>query len=325
MSRRELIPILAGAVAWPFTANALPGTDRPRIGILSTGPAGTYPNAFLQGLHELGYREGQNIDLELRFADWQLDRLERLASELVKLNVAVILARSTPAARAAKQATNTIPIVAVAMGDPVADGLVANLASPGGNVTGNTFLGPELVSKRVQLFRDAVRFSRLAALWHPEAFAEVTTAGFLSQLQSAAQQLGLELQIVEVAAPEKIDVAFAEMVKRRADALIVLPSSMFVGEYRRIVELAASTRIPVMYQGREFVDAGGLMSYGTNFQDLLRRSADYVVRILKGAKPSELPVEQPTRFELVVNLRAANDLGITIPRQFLLSADDVLD
>ncbi len=326
MRRREFLALLGGAAAaWPLAARAQQTGKISRIGVLNNGGAAVN-GPFLQGLQALGYTEGQNLTIEVRFADWKLDRLPALAAELVALKVDVIVAGATPAARAAKQATSTIPIVAVAMGDPVGDELVTNLGSPGGNVTGNTFLGPELVAKRLQLFKDAVpSFSRLAAIWHPGAYGERTMRGFLNETEATARKLGIELQLVQALHAADLENAFSAMTKWNADALIVLPSTMLFAEHRRIVELAAKARRPAMYQAREFVDVGGLMSYGANLADLSRRAAMYVDKILKGAKPSDLPVEQPTRFELLVNLKTARELGLTIPREFLLLADEVIE
>ena len=327
MRRREFIAVVAGALSWPVAADAQQTGKMPRIGILNNGSAVSRTNyAFFQGLRELGYTEGQNLAIEFRFADWQLDRLPALAAELVALKVDVIVAGATPAARAAKQATRTIPIVAVSVGDPVGDELVASLGSPGGNVTGNTFLGPELVAKRLQLFRNAVPgFSRLAAIWHPGAYGERTMQGFLKETEATARKLGIELQLVQALYAAEFENAFSAMVRWNADALIVLPSPMLFAEHRRIVELAAKNRLPAMYQAREFVDAGGLMSYGANLADLNRRAATYVDKILKGTKPADLPVEQPTKFELLVNLKTARELGLTISREFLLIADEVIE
>jgi len=329
MRRRQVIALIGGAaVAWPLAARAQQAGKMPRIGILNNGSAALYSrtNPFFEGLRELGYKKGENLAIEFRFADWELNRLPDLAAELVALKVDVIVAGATPAARAAKQATSTIPIVAVAMGDPVGDELVMNLGSPGGNVTGNTFLGPELVAKRLQLFKDAVPgFSRLAAIWHPGAYGERTMRGFLNETEATARKLGIELQLVQALYAADLENAFSAMTKWNADALIVLPSTMLFAEHRRIVELAAKARRPAMYQAREFVDVGGLMSYGANLADLSRRAAMYVDKILKGAKPSDLPVEQPTRFELLVNLKTARELGLTIPREFLLLADEVIE
>jgi ABC-type uncharacterized transport system substrate-binding protein len=333
MLRRYFISLLGGAaIAWPLAARAQQATKMPRIGILSPGrsdlpdPTLNMLNAFLQGLHELGYTEGQNLAIERRYADGSSDRLRELAAELVGRKPDIIVAFSTTAARPAKQATGTIPIVAVAMADPVADELIASLARPGGNVTGTTFLGPELVAKRLQLLREVVPgLSRVAALWHPSAYSERTMAGVLNEIEVAARTLGLQLQLVPAVDPDDFVSAFAAMVREHADALIVMPSPMLFGEYRRIVSIAANSRLPAMGAAREFVDLGGLMSYGANLPDLARQSATYVDKILKGAKPAELPVEQPIKFELVINLKTARELGLTISREFLLIADDVVE
>jgi putative tryptophan/tyrosine transport system substrate-binding protein len=212
------------------------------------------------------------------------------------------------------------------MADPVADELVASLARPGVNVTVTTFLGPELVAKRLQLLREVVRgLSRVAALWHPHAYSERTMAGVLKEVEAAARTLGMQLQLVPADSPDDIAGAFAAMTRERADALIVMPSPMLFGEYSRIVSIAANDRLPAMGAAREFVDVGGLMSYGVNLPDLAKQTATYVDKILKGAKPAELPVEQPTKFELVINLKTARELGLTISREFLLIADDVVE
>jgi putative tryptophan/tyrosine transport system substrate-binding protein len=281
---------------------------------------------FYQGLHELGYVEGQNLAVELRNADWKPDRLPALAAELVGLKVDIIVAWSTSSARAAKQVTNSIPIIAAVMADPVGDELVASLARPGGNVTGTTFLGPELIAKRLQLLRDVVPgLARVAALWHPQAYGERTMTNIVKDIEEAARTLGMQLQLVPADGPGDIASAFAAMAKERADAFIVMPSPMLFGEHQHIVELAANNRLPGMYQAREFVDAGGLMSYGANLDDLFRRTAPYVDKILKGAKPAELPVERPTKFELVINMKNARALGLTINRDIQLVADELVE
>jgi putative ABC transport system substrate-binding protein len=317
-------------IAWPLAARAQQATKMPRIGILSPGrselpdPTLNMLNAFLQGLHELGYTEGQNLAIERRYADGSSDRLRELAAELVRRKPDIIVAFSTTAARPAKQATGTIPIVAVAMADPVADELIASLARPGGNVTGTTFLGPELVAKRLQLLREVVPgLSRVAALWHPNAYSERTMAGVRNEIEVAARTLGLQLQLVPAVSPDDLVNAFAAMSRERAQALIVMPSPMLFAEYRRIV--AENGRLPAMGAAREFADLGGLMSYGANQVDLARQAAPYVDKILKGAKPAELPVEQPIKLELVINLKAARELGLTISREFLLLADEVIE
>jgi putative ABC transport system substrate-binding protein len=333
MKRRKFITLLGGAAAaWPVTAHAQQATKVPRIGTLSPGrselpdPTLNMLNAFLQGLHELGYREGQNVAIERQYADGSSERLRELATELVRRKPDIIVAFSTTAARPAKQATDTIPIVAVAMADPVADELVASLARPGGNVTGTTFLGPELVAKRLQLLREVVPgLSRVAALWHPQAYSERTMAGVLNEIEVAARTLGLQLQLVPAAGPDDLVSAFAAMASQHADALIVMPSPVLFGEYGRIVSIAANSRLPAIGAAREFVDLGGLMSYGVNLPDLARQTAPYVDKVLKGAKPAELPVEQPTRFELALNLKTAKALGLQVPDKLLAIADEVIE
>jgi putative ABC transport system substrate-binding protein len=306
----------------------------PRIAFLSPGrselpdPIFNMLTAFLQRLHDLGYMEGQNLAIERQYANGRSDRLPGLAAELVRRKPDIIVAFSTTAALPAKQATGTIPIVAVGMADPVADGLIASLARPGGNVTGTTFLGPEVAAKRLQLLREVVPgLSRVAVLWHPNAYGERTMAGLLNEMEVAARTLGLQLQLVPVFGPEDVVSAFAAMARERAGALIVMPSPILFGEYKRIVGLAANGRLPAMGAAREFVDLGGLMSYGVNQVDLARQTATYVDKILKGAKPAELPVEQPIKFELVINLKTARELAGTISGEFesLLVADDVVE
>ena len=329
--RRTFIGTLAGALlAAPLAAEAQQAGKVARIGYLVTGSLESSEmrarlDAFRQGLRERGYVEGQNILIEYRLADGKIERLPSLATELARLKVDLIVAVATPAARAAQQATTTIPVVAVAMGDPVRDGLVASLARPGGNITGSTFLGPELVPKRLELLKEALpKVSRVAALWHPGAFGERTSQDMLKGTEAAVRTLGVHLQLVDVRRPDELDRAFSTMTRERSDALIVFPSSMLFSERRRIVALVAKSRLPSMFNNRESVELGGLISYGTNLTDLNRRAATYVDKILKGAKPADLPVEQPTTFELVINLKTAKALGLTIPPSLLLRADEVI-
>jgi putative tryptophan/tyrosine transport system substrate-binding protein len=330
--RREFIGLLAGATAWPMAARAQQPERTRRIGILSPGrtelpdPTFNMLTAFLQGLRELGYTEGQNLTVERKYANGNSNQLRELAAELVRGKPDIIVAFSTTAARPAKQATPTIPIVAVAMADPVADELVASLARPGGNVTGTTFLGPELVSKRLQLLREVIPgLSRVAALWHPNAYSERTMAGVRNEIEVAARTLGLQLQLVPAVSPDDLVDAFTAMANEHADALIVMPSPMLFGEYKRIVSVAEKNRLPAMGAAREFVDLGGLMSYGANLPDLSRQTATYADKILKGAKPAELPVEQPTKFEFVINLRSAKALGLSVSPSLLAQADDLIE
>ncbi len=332
MKRRAFIGLLGGAAAWPLAAHAQQPTKVPRIGILSPGrselsdSSTVMVNAFLQGLHDLGYTEGQNIALEREYGEWSPDRLRALAADLVRRRVDVIVANSTPAARAVRQATSTIPVIAIGMADPVEDELVVSFARPGGNVTGTTFLGPELVAKRLQLLRDIIPgLTRVAALWHPHAYSERTMTALVKEIEVAAQTLGMQLQLVPADAPDDIASGLAALTRERVDGLIVLPSPMLFSEYGRIASMAASSRLPAMGAAREFADLGGLMSYGVNLSDLARRTATHLDKVLKGARPAELPVEQPTNFELVINLRTAQALDLTITRDFLLIADDVIE
>jgi putative ABC transport system substrate-binding protein len=330
-TRRAFIRTLAGGLlAAPLAAGAQQAGKVYRIGYLSLGSLESPEtraslDAFRQGLRERGYGEGQNIVIEYRAADGKIERLPALATELARLKVDLIVAGSTPGARAARQATTTIPIIAPNMGDPVQDGLVANLARPGANLTGSTFLGPELVPKRLALLKEALPgVSRIAVLWHPGAFGERTMRDMVKETEAAARTLGVQLQFVEARGPDEFDRAFSAMARERADAFIVFPSVMLFNERRRIVALAAQSRLPAMYQSREFVELGGLIGYGASIPDAVRRAATYVDRILKGAKPGDLPVEQPTKFELVINLKTAKALGLTIPPSVLGRADEVI-
>jgi putative ABC transport system substrate-binding protein len=330
MRRREFIIGITASTSWPLAARGQqafgPGAKIPRLGILMPSESSTNLLAFESGLRALGYIEGQNIFIERRYGDPKGEQLRGLANELIKLKVDVILAWSTPVALAAQQATSTVPIVGAVMADPVNDGLVASLARPGGNITGTSFLGPELVAKRLQLFREVIpKLSRVAALWHPHAYGERTMASMSKEVEAAARKLRMEVQLVPAANPDELDGAFSNITEEHAEAFIVLPSPMLFSQYKRIVAFAASTRLPAVYQAREFVDAGGLMSYGANLAELFRSAAPFVDKIFKGAKPSELPVEQPTHFELVVNLKTAKDLGLTITREFLLITDEVIE
>jgi putative ABC transport system substrate-binding protein len=283
--------------------------------------------AFRQGLRDLGYVEGRNVVIEYRDAEGKHERLPALAAELVALKVDVIVAAaSNHLALAAKQATRTLPIVFAAVVDPVASGLVTSLARPGGNVTGASILSSELVGKRLELLTQAIPgVSRVAVLWLPGALGERVEKDMLKEADVAARALGVRLQFVEARGPADLDRAFSDMTRARAGAMTVLPSAMFLRERRRLVDLAAEHRLPAVYTVKEYVDAGGLMAYAPNLADVVRRAATYVDRILKGAKPGDLPVEQPTKFELVINLKTARTLGLTIPPSVLARADQVID
>jgi putative ABC transport system substrate-binding protein len=325
--RRFLLTSLTGALAAPLAAEAQQTGKVARIGWL--GDPANNPHvreAFLQGLRDLGYVEGRNLVMEYRSTEGKLERLPALAAELVALKVDVIVGPATAHALAAKQATKTIPIVFPAAADAVTSGLVTSLARPGGNVTGLSFLGPELIGKRLEQLKQAVPgVSRVAVLWQPGALGERTDKDILKQAEVAARALGVRPQFVEARGPDDFDRAFSDMTNAGVGALTVWSTPMFFSERRRLVDLAAKNRLPAVHPWREFVDAGGLMSYGPDLADMFRRAATYVDRILKGAKPGDLPVEQPTKFELVINLKTAKALGLTIPQSLLARADQVID
>ena len=328
MNRREAIIALGALGAVPLAVRAQQSAMGARIGYLSHNLAASplLRDAFLQGLRDLGYVEGRNVVIEYRSAEGKPERLTALAAELVALKVDVIVTSGgTPPALAAKQATRTIPIVFASAPDPVTDGLVTSLARPGGNVTGLSVLAPELVGKCLEQLKQAVPgVSRVAVLWQPGGQGERTEKDMLKGAEVAARALGVRPQFVEARGPADFDRAFLEMTRVRADALTVLPSPMLNNERRRLVDLAAKNRLPAVYPWREFVDAGGLMAYGPNVADIHRRAATYVDKILKGAKPGDLPVEQPTKFELVINLKTAKALGLTLPQSVLQRADEVI-
>ena len=329
MDRRAFIGTLTGGLlAAPLAAEAQPAAKIARIGFLALNIAAAphLREAFRQGLRDLGYVEGHNVVIEYRDAAGKPERLPALAAELVALKVDVILAVGEPHALAAKQATKTIPIVFAVAADPVASGLVTNLARPGGNVTGLSSVGPDLVGKRLELLKQVVPgVSRVAVLWQPGGADDRTEKDLLKGAEVAARALGVRLQFVEARGPAEFEGAFAAMTKARAGALTVLGSPMLLSERRRLVDLAAKHRLPAVYTSRESVDAGGLMAFGANFADMYRRAATYVDKILKGAKPADLPVEQPTKFDLLINLKTAKALGLTIPPSLLQRADQVIE
>jgi putative ABC transport system substrate-binding protein len=326
ISRRAVVGALASGVLTAARAARAQPTKVPRIGWLG-GPtreaAQAFVVPFLRALQDLGWVEGRNLAIEWRFGGGQAERLPELAAELVRLRVELIVVPSTPTAVAARSATTTIPLVTVGGNDPVALGFAASLARPGGNVTGLTAsLGPEIAGKQFELLKETVpKVSRVCALWNP------TTPGnplALREAEAAARTLGVELQPVEARGLGDFDGAFAAMSAKRAGALHVLADVMFVTHRARLAELAVKRRLPAMYSQREFVDDGCLMSYGAKLSDNFRRAATYVDRILKGARPAELPIERPTTFELIVNAKAAKAIGLTIPPVVLARADQVI-
>ncbi len=325
MNRRETLAAFVGFGGGSGAARAQTAARVARIGFLSLNRAGDSRgrDGFIQGLRELGYVDGRNIVVDYCDADGRIAALPALAAELVALKVDVIVAPSTPAAQAAKQATRTIPIVFAGAADPVADGFVASLAHPGGNVTGLSNVAADLVGKRLELLKQSVpKLTRVAVFWQPAPGR--TYEDMLKTADVAARALGIELQLVEARGPADFERAFAEIVRAGTGALTVLPIATFFSERKRIIEMAAKNRLPAVYTTRGFVEDGGLMAYGADLTDLLRRAAGYADRILKGARPSELPVEQATKFELVIHLGTAKALGLTIPRAVLLSADELI-
>jgi putative tryptophan/tyrosine transport system substrate-binding protein len=307
------------------SAAAQPTTTVPRIGRLSPSSAAADKPALAglrEGLRQHGWTDRQNIAMEYRFADGKTDRLDELAAELVHLKVDVILSGATTGALAAKRATSAIPIVMVTTGDPVAAGLVTSLARPGGNLTGVTALGQELSGKRLQLLKEALPGkSHIAVLSNP---TNPDSKLSVKEVAASASELGVKLRVHEVGEPAKFDGAFRTMTAERADALMVLTDSMFLTHRKQIVELSAQHRLAAMYPISEFTNVGGLMFYGANFPDMYRRAAGFVDRILKGSKPADLPVQQATKFELVINLNAASQIGLTIPPNVLARADRVI-
>ena len=308
----------------PLAAAAQPPTHVHRIGYLlgTTQEQEPLLEAFLEAMRALGYVEGQNLVMEYRAAEGQYERLPDLAAELVRLKVDVLLAMNTPAALAAKHATTTIPIVMTGVAYPVGSGLVASLARPGGNITGLASLQHELIGKRLELLKAVLpTVSRVAVLWNP---ANPAHAVAVREADVATQALGVQLHLVEARGPDAFDRAFAAMTRAHAGALLVLGDPLVFEHRRRLVELAVRSRLPTMHNIRPYVEAGGLMAYGPRTTDLRRRAAVYVDKILKGAKPADLPVEQPTTFELIINLKTAEALGLTMPPTLLFQADEVI-
>jgi putative tryptophan/tyrosine transport system substrate-binding protein len=296
-----------------------------RIGILFYGsPSAPGPlTSLLDGLRDVGVVEGRTAVFEIRYAEGQTERYSTLAAELVRLRVDLLVAVSTPAIIAAKQATSTIPIVMAAASDPVGTRLVASLAHPGGNITGLSLLAPELSAKRLDLITQTVSpVSRVAVLWNLD---NEGMALRFREAQAASRSLGVSIQSVGVRTPADFDGAFSTLTKERPHALLVMADTVTIGQRKRTTDFAASQRLPAIYEARDFVDVGGLMSYGIDGRDHFRRTATFVDRILKGAKPADLPVEQPTKFELVINLKTAKAIGLTIPQPLLLRADQVIE
>ena len=325
MRRREFIAALSGAAVWPLTARAQQPERMPVIGFLHSGSPESFAipvAAFRNGLSESGYAEGHNVVIEFRWTAGQDARLPELATDLVRRRVAVIVAPTTPAAIAAKAATTTVPIVFTMGGDPVALGLVASLARPGGNVTGISFQTAELAAKRLGLLHDLMPgISRVAALVNPNS---VLTEAFINDLQAGAVILGLKVDVHSAASNRDIDAAFAKLAPKPG-ALLISPDALFTSKRAQLTILAARHAIPAIYPLREFADIGGLMSYGPDFANVYRQAGLYAGRVLKGEKPSDLPIQQPTKFELVINLNTARAIGLDVPPTLLARADEVIE
>jgi ABC-type uncharacterized transport system substrate-binding protein len=325
--RRDFIACVTCAAAAPHAARAQQ-QPMPVIGYLGLSDAGLPSMAgFRQGLNETGYVDGRNIAVEYRWAEGNPERFPALAAELVALNVDVIVTGGgTLAALAAMRATAALPIIFTAAGDPVAEGLVTSLSRPGGNVTGLSVFSVELVGKRLELLKQVVPGANLIALLlKPDSIPDRARAARLKEAEAAARALGLGLQVIEARGPEDFDRAFSEISAARADALTIPATPVFTVERQRLADLAAKHRLPTVSEYREFVEEGGLMSYGPSLPDLFRRAIGYIDKILKGAKPADLPVEQPTKFELVINLKTAKALGLTVPASLLARADEVIE
>jgi len=329
MNRRDTLLALLSLGATPLSSLAQQQGKIWRIGFLAARSRSTssnpdaYYDAFVQGMRELGYVEGKNLGIEWRFADGKSERLPALAAELVRMKVELIATHGTPGTQAAQRATSTIPIVFASANDPVASGFAASLARPGGNITGLSLISVDVSQKHLELLKTLVpRMSRVAVLVNP---GNSSLSAILKSVQAAAQQFGVKVLQVDARTPEEIEHGFAAMRRERADAVIILNDSFFIGQRRQITGLVARNRLPSMFPFREDVEAGGLISYGQNLADHFRRAATYVDKVLKGAKPSELPIEQPTKIHLAINRKAAKGLGITVPQELLLRADEVID
>jgi putative ABC transport system substrate-binding protein len=321
IGRRELLAALGGAAAaWPLAARAQKGAKIPRIGIIDDEPLW---DIFRQGLRDLGYIENQNIAIEYRSAESKVDRLAQAARELVSLPVNIVVVFGSTEARAAQQATSTVPIVMIAIGDPVRAGFAVSLARPGGNMTGNSYLSPDLIGKRLEILKECVpSVARVAFLWNPDNNSNLV---FLEELIIAVPALGLQLISVPVRNADEFEGAFAAMMRRMPNALVLTGDALHRRYVRQILDFAAKDHLPVVSQEKEIVAAGALLSYGADLSDLLRQGALYVHKILQGSRPADLPIEQPTHFKLVINLKTARALGLDVPPALLSRADEIIE
>jgi len=327
MRRRQFITLLGGAAAtWPLAARAQQPAKIPRIGFLGNSTATMEANLIgplRDGLRELGYEEGRNVIIEFRWADGKYDQFPALVAELLAAKVDVIITAGTPATLAIKKGTSTVPLVFIAVGDPVGTGVVPNLGRPGGNITGLSSIAPDLEGKRLELLREVVpKLSHVAFFLNP---ANAFHTASMRQARVAAQSLGIKLQPMEVNKSEQLDGAFASIVKEKPDALLILADRIFLHNRKRMMEFAIQQRLPSVNAYRELVEAGGLISYGPSYEDMHRRAAVYVDKILKGTKPADLPIEQPTKFTLLINLKTAKTLGLTVPPTLVARADELIE
>jgi putative ABC transport system substrate-binding protein len=324
MQRRDFITLLSAAAAWPLAARA--ERKIPRIGFMGNSTAALEANlvdAFRAGLRELGYEEGRNIEIEFRWANGSYDRFPALVGEFIADKVDVIVTAGIPASLAVKKATTSVPLVMVAVGDPVGTGLVPSLARPGGNITGLSSIAPDLEGKRLQLLHEVV-----PALSHVAMFVNSANPfhiSSMSQARAAAQAMGIKMQIHDILKSEDLDGAFAAIRKERPDALLILADRVFLHNRQRIVDFANEQRLPNVNAYKELVEDGGLMSYGPSYEDMHKRAAIYVDKILKGTRPADLPIEQPSKFTFIVNLKAAKALGLTVPSQLLGLSDQLIE
>ena len=327
MRRRDVLALLGGTpLLWTFAGRAQQSGKMARIGFLGNSTAALESNLvgpFRDGLRDLGYEEGRNITIEYRWAEGKYDRFPSLVAELIAAKVDVIVTAGTPATLAVKKATASIPLIMVAVGDPIGTGIVASLAHPGGNITGLSSIAPELEGKRLELLREIIpKLANIAVLWNP---ANPFHKASLKQAQAAAQTLRMKVQSVAVRTREELENTLTAILRDPPEALLVLADRVFLHNRARLMDFAAEHRLPGVYAYRELVEAGGLMSFGPNYADMHRRAATFVDKILKGAKPADLPVEQPTKFELLINLKAAKALGLTVPPSLLARADEVIE
>jgi putative tryptophan/tyrosine transport system substrate-binding protein len=327
MRRREFLGVLGGAAAaWPLDARAQQPNKTRRIGFMGNSTAALEVNLlapFRAELRARGYEEGRNIEIEYRWAEGQYERFPKLIAELLAAKVELIVTAGTPATLAVKQATTSVPLVMIAVGDPVGNGIVSSLARPGGNITGLSSIAPELEGKRLEFLREIIpNLSHVALILNPTNPFHATS---MKQARPAAEKLRIKLLVLEVKKTDEFDAAFGEILRQRAEAMLILADRVFLHGRRQLMEFATKHRLPTMNPYRELVESGGLISYGPSYEDMHRRAADYVDKILKGSKPGDLPIQLPTKFDLRINLKAAKAMGIKISESFLLQADQVIE